>query len=159
MLKGLATNNASRCIKTFGNVERRSYGRRVHIALRLCSGSPTERNGTSILEKYKLGAIKHMKRMKHAENIAKSHGKSKIAVIAGIGTRNYYRKLGYRLHKGEGGFLIKSLYFKAEGAFWFLFAAVATFLILFLFAPSSLPEALTPKILGNLFHGAPNIEL
>lgn len=32
----------------------------------------------------------------------------RIAVIAGVGVRNYYRKLGYEL-EGDGEFLIKSL--------------------------------------------------
>ena len=32
-----------------------------------------------------------------------------VAVISGIGTRNYYRKLGYQLHAGDGGFMTKVL--------------------------------------------------
>ena len=35
--------------------------------------------------------------MATAEKIAKEYGWSKIAVIAGVGTREYYRKLGYKL--------------------------------------------------------------
>ena len=53
--------------------------------------------------------------MEHAEKLALQHGKQKIAVIAGIGTRNYYRKLGYVLNEqGTGGFLIKRLYSSGE---------------------------------------------
>ena len=33
--------------------------------------------------------------MKKAEEITKSFGYKKLAIIAGIGTKNYYRKLGY----------------------------------------------------------------
>ena len=44
--------------------------------------------------------------MWEAERIAASKGYSKIAVIAGIGVRNYYRKLGYEL---RGLFLVKDL--------------------------------------------------
>ena len=44
--------------------------------------------------------------MAEAEDVAARHGYDKVAVIAGIGTRNYYRKLGYEL-EGEGGFMIK----------------------------------------------------
>ena len=36
------------------------------------------------------------KLMAEAERIAREHGHAKIAVIAGVGVRNYYRKLGYR---------------------------------------------------------------
>lgn len=45
--------------------------------------------------------------MEEAERIAlEEHGSSKIAVISGVGTRNYYRKIGYEL---EGPYMIKSL--------------------------------------------------
>lgn len=44
--------------------------------------------------------------MEEAERIAKDeHGSVKIAVISGVGTRNYYRKLGYEL---EGPYMTKS---------------------------------------------------
>ncbi len=42
----------------------------------------------------------------HAEQVAKKHGYRKIAVISAIGTRNYYRKLGYQL---EGLYMTKNL--------------------------------------------------
>jgi elongator complex protein 3 len=45
--------------------------------------------------------------MEEAERIAfHEHGSSKISVISGIGTRNYYRKLGYEL---DGVYMSKSL--------------------------------------------------
>ncbi|CAH1100295.1 unnamed protein product [Psylliodes chrysocephalus] len=45
--------------------------------------------------------------MNWAEDIAiKEHGSVKMAVISGVGTRNYYRKLGYAL---EGPYMVKSL--------------------------------------------------
>ncbi|VDD82199.1 unnamed protein product [Mesocestoides corti] len=45
--------------------------------------------------------------MEEAERIARDeHGSVKIAVISGVGTRNYYRKLGYEL---EGPYMVKSL--------------------------------------------------
>ncbi|NXO59297.1 ELP3 protein, partial [Aramus guarauna] len=45
--------------------------------------------------------------MEEAERIAKEeHGSSKIAVISGVGTRNYYRKIGYEL---EGPYMVKKL--------------------------------------------------
>lgn len=45
--------------------------------------------------------------MEEAERIAREeHGSSKIAVISGVGTRNYYRKIGYEL---EGPYMSKSL--------------------------------------------------
>ena len=45
--------------------------------------------------------------MEEAERIAKEeHQSNKMAVIAGIGTRHYYRKLGYHL---EGVYMVKYL--------------------------------------------------
>ncbi|KAI3364070.1 hypothetical protein L3Q82_010900 [Scortum barcoo] len=46
--------------------------------------------------------------MEEAERIARDeHGSSKLAVISGVGTRNYYRKMGYKL---EGPYMVKDLY-------------------------------------------------
>ena len=45
--------------------------------------------------------------MEEAERIAKEeHGSIKMAVISGVGTRHYYRKLGYEL---EGPYMVKYL--------------------------------------------------
>jgi len=44
--------------------------------------------------------------MAEAEKLARENGYKKIAVIAGIGVRNYYRKLGYQQ---QGTYLIKNL--------------------------------------------------
>ena len=45
--------------------------------------------------------------MEEAERIAREeHGSDKIAVISGVGTRHYYRKLGYEL---EGPYMVKYL--------------------------------------------------
>ncbi|XP_032398081.1 elongator complex protein 3 [Etheostoma spectabile] len=45
--------------------------------------------------------------MEEAERIARDeHGSSKLAVISGVGTRNYYRKMGYEL---EGPYMVKDL--------------------------------------------------
>jgi elongator complex protein 3 len=45
--------------------------------------------------------------MEESERIAiEEHGSTKMAVIAGVGTRHYYRKLGYEL---EGPYMVKYL--------------------------------------------------
>jgi len=44
--------------------------------------------------------------MEEAEKISQKDGYSKIAVIAGVGTRDYYRKLGYKL---KDTYMVKSL--------------------------------------------------
>jgi ELP3 family radical SAM enzyme/protein acetyltransferase len=46
------------------------------------------------------------KLLEYAENIAYQHGYQKIAVISGIGVRDYYRKRGYEL---VGTYMIKTL--------------------------------------------------
>ncbi|KAG5454923.1 Elongator subunit [Clonorchis sinensis] len=51
--------------------------------------------------------------MEEAERIARDeHGSVKIAVISGVGTRNYYRKLGYEL---EGPYMTKMLTCSSNG--------------------------------------------
>jgi histone acetyltransferase (RNA polymerase elongator complex component) len=54
------------------------------------------------------------KLLERAETIATSQGWSNIAVISGVGARNYYRKFGYRLQDGDaqdaGGYMIKFLH-------------------------------------------------
>jgi elongator complex protein 3 len=44
--------------------------------------------------------------MQRAEDLARSRGFQRLAVIAALGTRGYYRKLGYRL--GES-YMLKEL--------------------------------------------------
>lgn len=44
--------------------------------------------------------------IKEAENIAKSMGSTKMAIISGVGVRQYYRKFGYEL---EGAYMTKKL--------------------------------------------------
>jgi elongator complex protein 3 len=34
-----------------------------------------------------------------AEHVAKKNGYKKMAIISGVGVREYYRKLGYKLEK------------------------------------------------------------
>lgn len=46
--------------------------------------------------------------IKEAEKITQEFGLKKIAVIAGVGVRPYYRKLGFKL-KGKGEYMIKKL--------------------------------------------------
>uniref|UniRef100_A0AAA9TZV9 Elongator complex protein 3 n=1 Tax=Bos taurus TaxID=9913 RepID=A0AAA9TZV9_BOVIN len=50
--------------------------------------------------------------MEEAERIAREeHGSGKIAVISGVGTRNYYRKIGYRL---QGPYMNLSILLEAS---------------------------------------------
>jgi elongator complex protein 3 len=43
--------------------------------------------------------------MEEAERIAREeHGTSRLAVISGVGTRDYYRRLGYKL---DGPYMVK----------------------------------------------------
>tara|TARA_B110001452_G_scaffold69458_1_gene56030 strand:+ start:2274 stop:4409 length:2136 start_codon:yes stop_codon:yes gene_type:complete len=52
--------------------------------------------------------------MADAERRARAHGCREVAVIAGVGARGYYRKLGYEL-RGDGGFMLKRLAFFSPG--------------------------------------------
>jgi elongator complex protein 3 len=45
--------------------------------------------------------------MEEAERIARDeHGSTRVAVISGVGTRDYYRRLGYKL---DGPYMVKDI--------------------------------------------------
>lgn len=69
-----------------------SYGAQVNTGRRSSKASQHVGLGQKMLQK--------------AEEISKEAGFKKIAVIAGVGTRNYYRKWGYKL---EGTYMTKPL--------------------------------------------------
>lgn len=46
------------------------------------------------------------KLIERAEEISKTHGAKRLAIIAGVGVRKYYEKLGYRL---DGTYMVKDL--------------------------------------------------
>ena len=69
---------------------------------------------TSTYERCTKDRVQHhgfgKKLLETAENISRGYGCNGTAVIAGVGTRNYYRKFGYEIpyhEKNHGGFLIK----------------------------------------------------
>ena len=50
--------------------------------------------------------------MEEAERIAREeHGSGRVAVISGVGTRDYYRRLGYKL---DGPYMVKDLEYEDE---------------------------------------------
>ena len=71
-----------------------TYGQMLQITRGPSSGQAVQHKG--------LGK----KLMKEAEKIAKESGAKKLSVIAGIGARPYYRKLGYKL---ENTYMVKGL--------------------------------------------------
>lgn len=66
--------------------------------------TPVKRIGTAKTKTQHKGLGSRL--MQEAEKLAKQKGVEKIAVISGIGVRNYYRKLGYQL---EGTYMTKKL--------------------------------------------------
>lgn len=47
--------------------------------------------------------------MSEAEKIAKEQGIKQLKIISGVGVREYYKKLGYKLEKGKGEYMVKKL--------------------------------------------------
>jgi len=98
--------------------ELHTYGQLVEIkktnkqSLKFLRGSQTKKQ--DFLVRLTSGnyrkAVQHLglgkKLMAEAEKIAKKQGYKKIAVISGIGVRDYYRHLGYRL---QNTYLVKNL--------------------------------------------------
>ncbi len=63
--------------------------------------------------------------LKKAEEIAFMNGYNKIAIISGVGVRNYYRKLGYNLEE-DFNFMIKDIEYKAiETKYYIMFFMIA----------------------------------
>ena len=48
--------------------------------------------------------------MRHAEHIAFLHNRTRLAVIAGVGTRKYYEKLGYTKSRSGGEYMIRAIH-------------------------------------------------
>ena len=82
--------------------------RELHVyGQMIATKSDNNKRGTG-----KDGQTQHMgfgrQLMAAAELEARKRGFLKVAVISGVGTRNYYRKLGYEM-EGEGEFMTKVL--------------------------------------------------
>lgn len=61
--------------------------------------------------------------LRYAELISLLNGYLKIAVISGVGTRNYYRKRGY-VHMDENEYLIKNFHFIFYKCVWLLISII-----------------------------------
>jgi len=92
----LANNNDN---KYFHEIRNAALVRELHIYGQVVSKNDTEDLGNNIQSK---GFGKIL--MKKAEEIALEHHYTKVAVISGIGVRNYYRTIGY---EEENTFMIK----------------------------------------------------
>ena len=89
-------------LRITGGKNHQSIIREVHTYGRL---QPIGRGETSVLSPQHRGLGKKL--IKEAENIAKKESASRqISVISGIGARDYYRKLGYRI---ENTYMVKKI--------------------------------------------------
>jgi len=79
--------------------------------------------------------------MKIAENLSMHNGYDKMAVISGIGVRNYYRKLGYKL---ENTYMIKTLRTKFQFIIQFILLFTPIFIM---FLPIILREILNINVI------------
>jgi len=90
-------------INIFDELKNASLVRELHVYGKMIPTYSEEQDD-------ELSQTQHMgfgkKLMAEAEKITKDRALSKIAVISGIGVRNYYKKLGYKL---EGTYMVKDL--------------------------------------------------
>ena len=70
-----------------------------------------------------------MELLESAENIALKNGYTKIAVISGIGARNYYRKYGYEIMDGYGEFMGKNLFNNRYIKLFIIYCIIISFII------------------------------
>jgi histone acetyltransferase (RNA polymerase elongator complex component) len=82
------------------------YGRAIGVGSAIAAGGP----GTAASSSVHQGRSQHrglgQRLMAEAERIARSKGACKLADISGIGVREYYRNIGFRL---EGSYMVKDL--------------------------------------------------
>jgi elongator complex protein 3 len=91
----------NQCIDIFPELENCALVRELHVYGKTMSVSKINEGGEEVQH---IGIGKTL--MNKAEEIAKEYRYPKICVIAGIGTRNYYRKLGY---ENVETFMIKNI--------------------------------------------------
>merc|ERR1719464_1347876 len=78
--------------------------RELHVYGQMVPVFKTNMGGKNSKETQHLGFGKRL--MTAAETISALEGYRKVSVIAGIGTRNYYRKIGYRR---RGTYMVRAL--------------------------------------------------
>eukprot|EP00435_Cladocopium_sp_Y103_P023387 s1914_g5.t1 len=87
--------------------------RELHVyGTLVAAGRASEQKGDNDERPQHIGIGKTL--MGTAELIAAAHNFKKISVIAGVGVRNYYRRLGYTLC-GDGQYLIKESGYRCHG--------------------------------------------
>ena len=81
------------------------YGQVLATAEALAAGGGGDkRDGAGVAQSRGFGR----RLLDRAEEIATAEGWGKVAIISGVGARNYYRKRGYEL-EGVGGYMVKPL--------------------------------------------------
>merc|ERR1719456_927226 len=100
-------DNPNAPTSTFPELDRSALIRELHVYGALVAARPGESKRDKDDDRPQhIGIGRTL--MGTAELIAAARGWKRISVIAGVGVRNYYRKLGYKL-RGDGQFLIKQL--------------------------------------------------
>lgn len=97
-------NSESEVYRYFPELKNAALVRELHTYGRLIPINKKENIKEKLNKAQHLGFGKRL--MKEAEEIAKNYGYKKIAVISGVGVRDYYRKLGYRL---KNTYMIKKI--------------------------------------------------
>merc|ERR1712232_976583 len=92
---------------TFPELDKSALIRELHVYGALVAARPGEsKKGSGDDRPQHVGIGKTL--MGTAELIAATQGWGRISVIAGVGVRDYYRRLGYQL-RGDGQYLVKEL--------------------------------------------------
>ena len=104
ILSDLDIKNPKKCV--FPELNGFALVRELHVYGQL---KPTIKNTNSNCESKTQHFGFGTRLMNEAERISKENGYDNIAVISGVGVRNYYRKLGYTLNNGPSEMMVKSL--------------------------------------------------
>jgi ELP3 family radical SAM enzyme/protein acetyltransferase len=98
--------NDERVVPIFSEIENACLIRELHVYGRMTSTRTTDSGSDKSRIQHK--GIGYKLLMK-AEEIIKGYGFDRVAIISGVGVREYYRKHGYELASGLGGYMMKTL--------------------------------------------------
>jgi hypothetical protein len=99
VVEGKGKNQVNTDVNAFPYLNNHAFIRELHVY-----GRTNRVDNTNKVDIQHRGLGKKL--VAKAEEIARSHGFEKMAIISGVGVREYYRKLGYQL---EGAYMTKRI--------------------------------------------------
>ena len=108
--KDVAFKKTSSCDLVFPELRDCALVRELHVYGKLLPAGRKNKKKSSKKKKESQHYGFGTRLMRHAEHIAFLHNRTRLAVIAGVGTRKYYEKLGYTKSRSGGEYMIRAVH-------------------------------------------------